>query len=310
MAICFTENDKEKVQTNFVHLMNQYREHLADNIFTSVELLEPPYERPSRMMWIELREPLDENATGQKRHEYFEILYQAGVVFNTYHQKIEDDIVIRIFAEALFDPDERIRKSAYNKLRWVSDGRRAPYSALIKKAICQYSFDDEEKELARLPLNDNEKRKLLGMIPHQRSHFIRARLGDKTSESELVADFESEKDFRKKKYLAGFLGYAGTEACGKALAKTLNSKMIEANASGSKESIRYAVIQALSEIHQENRLLDVELIKFERRYVPYNKPDSTRDYLEKVYAWAEETYGIDLGELEPDPVLYIYIPQP
>jgi len=189
-------------------------------------------------------------------------------------------------------------------LTFVRAGQLMPHSAAIKDAFAKYEFSDEYEMLGLLILDENERRSLLNS--DNVSAKVRARIGDTGSENRLISEFGSSDNFDEKVRLTRELAYVGTASCRKALAESLASGLTHRGIIR-EESVKFYVIQALGKIHPDNRLLTQEIKEIEHMGDDDYGKEAIRNYLGKVCQWAENTYGIQLPEPDPDSVLHRHI---
>lgn len=138
---------------------------------------------------------------------------------------------------------------------------------------------------------------------------IRARLGDEAAGADLIGEFEGESDGQKLCELAPRLGVFGNRAAGLALARRLaDGRAFEMPgfAAGGRRSVRVCVIGALGQIHQDNVLFTVyyrRIRNMERSGPGLGGAGAARRYVEEVYRFARERYGLELGPVEAEPFL-------
>jgi hypothetical protein len=216
---------------------------------------------------------------------------------------IEDNVVTSILVSALSSRTPAVREYAFRYL--LDFGREdqiSIHSAMIKEALADFKFPDQERFLALLPLSQSERLELL-----QRKNLaldVRARLGDKQAEEELIERFFGADSFERKREMAVMLGYAGTSSCASALIRSLDSPLMLI-APYEHVSIRVYIIIALGRIHPNEMLLTREIMKIVHLGDDkYGGKERIRDYLIEVKNWGLATYGVFPDGPEPEPILF------
>ncbi len=203
---------------------------------------------------------------------------------------VEDKKMIPILVAALSDDDEEIRQFAMQMLTWNT--RREDlfsWSTSIKNAVQQDDSETAHLLLAQLPLGPAERSAL--MSKPEVGIDIRARLGDKISERRLIAEFESESDYSRKKNLAKRLGYVGTEASARALVDALRSP-VSIEGYYDDRSIRCDVLLALGHIYQDEDLFtrDAHLLSTNSEEI-FDRHRGLESYITDVNTWVEQNFG-------------------
>ncbi len=296
---------EEKETPEWIRLVSENRAHLTGLVGDKAKFSEDV----TRFVTL-LKHPDDPVRWGDSDREFHvNALYDLGRFPNGFENDtgyLEDSIVVKILVSALKDPRKKIRNSVFSRLlRFARASRLGPHSGDIKNAFGKYEFPDEHEMLGLLTLDENERKLLLGRddVPAK----VRARIGDTDSENRLISEFGASDDFEKKERLADDLAYVGTGLCGKALAESLASGLISKGIV-EEVSIKFFIISALGKIHPDNHLLTREIKKIEfLGDDDYGGSEAIRNYLGEVCQWAENAYGIQLPEPDPDSVLYRHI---
>lgn len=211
-------------------------------------------------------------------------------VFGAATGYVEDKKLMPILIAALRETDGKIREIALKTLTWET--RRSDllqWSDDIKKAIESDTGETALLLLAQLPLTPEEQSEILsqsGVMPE-----IRARLGDKEAEHELIAEFEAEDDYSRKKNLAQRLGYVGTEASARALVDALRSP-VRIEGVYNDRSIRCDVLLALGQIYQDEPLFtrDAQLLASNSQET-FDRYRGMASYIADVDAWVQKNFG-------------------
>jgi HEAT repeat protein len=221
---------------------------------------------------------------------------------------LEDPLAVQILVVAMRDPSPLVRGVAFRALTPEPQyyGAKARDLAAnadgIKEALRRFDFPDKFYLFSLLPLTSGERAELLAIPDLPKS--VRARLGDTQAEDACIEKFERARTFDEKRSWASALGYVGTRRAGEALARALGSDLVHEFGGGGKASIRVDIIEALGRIHDEEPLLTSEILKIQGAGDDrYGGPEKVREYLQRVHAWAQATYGITLPTPEATPLL-------
>ncbi|MBD3321167.1 MAG: hypothetical protein GF350_08750 [Chitinivibrionales bacterium] len=119
---------------------------------------------------------------------------------------------------------------------------------------------------------------------------IRARLGDKDAESDLIEKFKNENEYWKKERLVSDLVYIGTDTCLKTLILHFNDSLFDYTEKGClKESIRCAIIKGLRYYYPDERVLNSEYIEAVK---PFQKEEYIEEYIKRFEIWAFKVFGV------------------
>ncbi len=215
---------------------------------------------------------------------------------------IEDERATGVLGAGLLDEDASVRERACEELaRLGKDRYLVAIAAEIQQTARQLPQECGAHLLGRLNLRLDEAQDLLARpLPVE----VRARLGDAGWEQKLITAFTDATDFTSKAGAAYTLGYVGTRAAGIALVHALHSPMFRGTGEGDRMSIRIAIIEALGHIHQEELLLTERILWIAARGDKvFGGSAAIAAYLDRVYAWAQATYGIEPEGPEPGPFL-------
>jgi len=211
------------------------------------------------------------------------------------------------------------------------------YPSRINKEYCEHKKDFMEiKEVLpgdelfmHLPLSPVEKKKMLmkdlkgysqktaDFVSHSdkegresskklKEYYYRALLGDIQAEDSIIARFEKANTYKDKhKFALKYLRQIGSPGCSKALIRALNTPVKYED----KDCIfpmvyyaRYSIIQALGYIHPEVPFIRRELSLIgENGADIYGGKGRVKEFLRRIYSWAEKTYNEKPVEPEPEP---------
>jgi len=220
---------------------------------------------------------------------------------------IRDEVVARTLAVTLSSalPDSRelaakllLDHATVSQLKACADD--------VRRGLAGISRGEAIRLEAMLPLTPADARAILQRpdVPPE----VRARLGDRQAEQQLIDAFRAAEDFRAKSDLATLLGYVGTDASVKALISEFNSPVV-GEFKYMRVSIRCAIILALGRIYPDQPLLTSELRRIIENGDDEYGAGNLRKYLADVAAWAAKTLRVSF-EPAALPVFYqkiIYI---
>lgn len=206
-----------------------------------------------------------------------------------------------------------IHSFLYEKRNYEFFERNSPQ---VKKAIMKGPFGGTQSALLLL-CNINEKEKELlkkeyrSFFKDELPFYIRIRLGEKDVEDSLIQQYSQETDFEKLKKLVEELELAGTEKCEMVLVKSLGTKKVEQHTDRYSFSILFYIIQAMGRLNPENAVPNDEFIDLQKE-LEHNSNNHdmnvqlTRKYLEKLYSFIDQRYGMKIEELKKLNFIYSF----
>ncbi len=221
-------------------------------------------------------------------------LYTLGRFSNGYKNDtghFENKIIIKIFIDLLKSENSEIHNYAFHSL--MKYGRKdylQEYSKQILDNLYKIHVDYQYEIMGLLILPEEKKQKILAKknIPFH----IRAALGDRKAEEQLIKQFLNASDFRQKKDIAKLLAYIGNKNCTITLIQSLSSNFIEKGVYH-ETSIKFEIIKYLGDIHPENTLLTKEVLKIgEYGDKRYGGMSAIRNYFDKINIWSLKLYGV------------------
>jgi hypothetical protein len=266
---------------------------------------ELPGKNNSESVWLKrYLENLDQKKISDSPEDRERALY--GLIRVSKHQRgkqertgiIEDASTVAVLVAALRDESPPVRDAALNALTWetrLSDLRR--YSSEIKSGLGSDLKSDDLLLLARLPLSKEEQQNLSSR--YQLDPEVRARLGDKSAELELVTLFKGATDYEAMRKLAHKLSYIGSDRCARALVEGLQSN-VAFSSRYEDRSIRIEILLSLGRIFPDVRLFTTYAVAlsdsndaaFDRRY-------GLANYISDIDAWVRKHFGQPAWGKEP-----------
>jgi hypothetical protein len=278
----------------WLDLVNQHRDHIRTALESGPEIT-----GRSAALAL-LANPIEPSLNIEARRNLFAKISFLG----RRNGWMEDPVVISIVAGALTDADHEIGGRAISIL--LSETPRhllILHNAAIKAATQTISWRKQERLLALLPLDEQERAELLAKPGLDRE--VRARLGDTAAEDELIEAFHAEREWGPKAGLAYALGYVGSQRAGEALVRDLKSDVVRRQKGT--VSIRVPIIQALKMMHDQEPLFWEDEFATKRGDDFRDDPRAeARAFLDRVYQWAEVTYGIMPEGPEGEPLFAAY----
>lgn len=231
----------------------------------------------------------------KERERLFDLVTRGGYV-------VEDPMTVRLLVAGLDDPAPQISEYAYRVLCGVYRVELlAPHAAEIKAKTQRRGVTRSAWLLAMLPLTSEERAALLS--DPRVGKIVRARLGDSEAETAIIQDFHREREFGRKAGLAYNLSYIGTRKAGEALVRDLKSDIVRGGIEN--VSIRVPIIYALQGMHPDDPMFTGENWRTFRilERIGDHKAAESRAYLDRLYDWARQTYGVEPEGPEGDVLL-------
>ena len=219
---------------------------------------------------------------------------------------VEDDVVISILL--MNTKSGFIGQAHTGLLKFTSFESLRRNSDMIRKILPESKITDYEKNelMGFIHLTSEERIQLLE--DKKTPLYIKARLGSRAAIDSLKKKFTTSTKYEKKEEYA--IGLIRTELpeCIKFTIKHFNDTIYKYNFLGCREeSISYPILRELKRVHPDEPLLNITF--FELLDLPwgYEEIEETKvvfkDYLEKVIAWFDKTYGVIPEKPIPNPII-------